>query len=199
MKDAGIIHCDLKPENILLSTRWDAHYWHLDCSSWILFFFSCSLNFTGAFWISQSETTRNKSYWFWISMYGGSDNLLIHSGLHILSQVHVWLAFDWCLYTIFPSMQLVDIIKFLSWKSGPFVLQSRYYRSPEVLLGYPYPFGHPRILSHRTKCFRKKTGILIPLCVYSSWQYVNFLCLFTCWSQIRGLTLSATLICGPSF
>lgn len=67
-------------------------------------------------------------------MHGRSNGLLLHSGLF------------YCLLLILCILRSLHAWEGLIDAYFSFVLQSRYYRSPEVLLGYQYPCAQSEIL-----------------------------------------------------
>lgn len=76
----------------------------------------------------QCEASRNKDYWLRICMHGKPHCIFLYSGIHSLSKVEFYE--NSCFSYNYLALTLYVL---------PVFVQSRYYRSPEVLLGYQYP------------------------------------------------------------
>ena len=123
MKDAGIIHCDLKPENILIAPRWVASYqYHV----------LVSIN-PVAWWLRDDFCSVKTTAGVKVIDFGSA----CMEGKTIYSYIQV-------LFELTQQFKFCALVLFVDFKSSlyHFLFQSRYYRSPEVLLGYPYPMWH---------------------------------------------------------
>ena len=123
MKDAGIIHCDLKPENILIAPTWVASYqYHV----------LVSIN-PVAWWLRDDFCSVKTAAGVKVIDFGSA----CMEGKTIYSYIQV-------LFELTQQFKFWALVLFFYFKSSlyHFLFQSRYYRSPEVLLGYPYPMWH---------------------------------------------------------